>query len=207
MKLVKIYELIDPFTNEIRYIGKTIRSLDERLKYHIQDAKYSKYTSKKVSWIKSLLNYNEDPIIRLVEKVDKDEVDFWEQFYIELYKSWGFRLTNMTRGGDGIQNPSKEIRNKIRKSLKKTRGKGYKPWNYGLITSQSTKQKQSKAKNSKKKPVLQFDLNGNFVKEWSSLTEVSRQNNYDRSTISNVCLKRYGAKTAYGFKWEYKESA
>ena len=53
---------------------------------------------------------------------------------------------------------------------------------------------------SKNKPILQYDLDGNFIREWSSATDVSKE------IQSNIvaCLKgRY--KTAYGYKWVYKD--
>lgn len=35
MRKVKIYKLIDPFTNEVRYVGKTEKTLKHRLSMHI----------------------------------------------------------------------------------------------------------------------------------------------------------------------------
>lgn len=54
---------------------------------------------------------------------------------------------------------------------------------------------------TKSKPVLQYDLNDNFIKEWKSGKEVERQLGFNRSHICN-CLKGR-KKSAYGFKWEY----
>jgi hypothetical protein len=48
--------------------------------------------------------------------------------------------------------------------------------------------------------VLQFDLEGNLIKCWQSIKSIP----YDYSRIWLVCKGR--AKTAYGFKWVYKES-
>ena len=51
-----------------------------------------------------------------------------------------------------------------------------------------------------KKPILQFDLDGNFIKEWPSATDVGRE------IQSNICMCLKGKKqTAYGYKWFYKE--
>ena len=50
------------------------------------------------------------------------------------------------------------------------------------------------------KPILQFDLNGNFVKEWECASDVGKEVS---STICNCLKGRY--KTAYGYKWVYKE--
>lgn len=53
---------------------------------------------------------------------------------------------------------------------------------------------------SKNKPILQFDLNGNFIREWSCANDIGRK---ARVNIS-YCLKGR-TKTAYGFTWKYKE--
>ena len=53
---------------------------------------------------------------------------------------------------------------------------------------------------SKNKPILQYDLDGNFIREWPSATDVGKE---VKKGINN-CLKGR-AKTAYGFIWKYKE--
>ena len=52
---------------------------------------------------------------------------------------------------------------------------------------------------SKNKPVLQYDLDGNFIREWPSATDVGRE---VRSNIVYCLRGRY--KSAYGYKWVYK---
>lgn len=66
--------------------------------------------------------------------------------------------------------------------------------NYG-----SRNLKHSKSKSEK---IIQKDLNGKFIKEWESATEVERQLGYDASSIRKCCLNK--AKTAYKFLWERK---
>lgn len=53
------------------------------------------------------------------------------------------------------------------------------------------------------KPVLQFDLQGNFIKEWASATEFERQMGKKHIHISECCLGKY--KQSYGYVWKYKE--
>ena len=53
---------------------------------------------------------------------------------------------------------------------------------------------------SKNKPILQFDLNGNFVKEWECAADVGRE------VQTNICKCLKGKyKQAYGYIWKYKE--
>jgi len=65
--------------------------------------------------------------------------------------------------------------------------------NYG------TRNKRLAEKQSK--PVIQYDLQGNFIKEWSSGWEVQRQLGYFQGGISACCLGKQ--KTAYNFIWKY----
>jgi hypothetical protein len=52
--------------------------------------------------------------------------------------------------------------------------------------------------------IEQYTKEGVFVKLYSSLTEASKQNNMDTSSIAHVCKGR--RKTAGGFIWKYKNS-
>jgi len=54
------------------------------------------------------------------------------------------------------------------------------------------------------KPVLQFDLQGNFIKEWKSAVEAKKSLNISNSLISHVCKGHY--KQGRGFIWKFKEA-
>ena len=63
----------------------------------------------------------------------------------------------------------------------------------------------NKVHEKNKKPVLQFDLNGNFISEHKSAADAVRflkAKNYSSGTITSCC-KGIG-KTALGYKWKYK---
>ena len=53
------------------------------------------------------------------------------------------------------------------------------------------------------KPLLQYDLDGNFIKEWENAVQVKRELGYCAENIRNVCKGR--RKQANGYKWKYKE--
>lgn len=91
-----IYALIDPRNNKIRYIGKANNPY-KRFPQHINEAKNS--NTKKANWIKSLIKNLIRPELLILDEVEKNNWQFWEKFYISLYKSWGFDLTNVTEGG------------------------------------------------------------------------------------------------------------
>jgi group I intron endonuclease len=58
--------------------------------------------------------------------------------------------------------------------------------------------------NSNKKPILQYDLSGNFIKEFSSSIDAMEETGIKNDNISH-CL-RNKSKSAGGFIWRYKEN-
>ena len=60
--------------------------------------------------------------------------------------------------------------------------------------------RNEKASNSRKIPILQYDLDGNFIREWSSATDVGQE---VRANIVKCLKGRY--KTSHGYIWKYKE--
>ena len=56
-----------------------------------------------------------------------------------------------------------------------------------------------KVSNSLKKPILQYTIEGEFIREWPSATDVGRE------AKVNICYCLKGRyKTAYGYIWKYK---
>lgn len=73
--------------------------------------------------------------------------------------------------------------------------------NYTLDNCQFIELEENSAKD-KRKGVLQFDLNGNFIKEWYSLMDVERKLNIHHANIIK-CIQ--GKRNHTGqFKWKYK---
>ena len=116
VRTVSIYSLIDPRTNKVRYIGKTVLTLQKRLYHHL----YDKSDTHKCRWIKSLMQLNLVPIIQEIEKCLESEWEERERVWIAYYKKYGDCLTNCTDGGDGVYGLTRteEHKNKIRESLK-----------------------------------------------------------------------------------------
>lgn len=94
---VKIYVLKHPDTLEIRYVGKTVRSLSRRLGNHIANAKGNKHNKHLSNWIISILNDNKRPIIELLEECEYSVWQEREKFWISQFPD----LINLTEGGDG----------------------------------------------------------------------------------------------------------
>ena len=94
---VKIYVLKHPDTLEVRYVGKTVRSLSKRLGNHIANAKGNKHNKHLSNWIINILNNNKRPIIELLEECDYSVWQEREQYWISQFPN----LINLTKGGDG----------------------------------------------------------------------------------------------------------
>jgi hypothetical protein len=94
---VKIYALRDG--HWIRYVGKTIKSLDRRLSGHLLDARKNRQDHRS-NGIREILKRGCLPSITLIEIVRGDG-NKEEKSWIQYFKSHGIALWNGTEGGDG----------------------------------------------------------------------------------------------------------
>lgn len=114
---VFIYSLEHPITHEIRYVGKT-RNLKERFKNHLN--KLHNEATHKRNWITKLRKDGFKPLLQILDEVDEKDWHFWEKYWIDQIRQWGFNLVNHTSGGDGLTSGNQT-----------SFVKGFKPWNYG----------------------------------------------------------------------------
>lgn len=119
-----IYIIIDPVTDEVKYVGKTSAKISERLSGHLSDSKRSE--SKQSKWLKSLTSKGLLPIIEQIDSFN-DNGDDLEFYWIWQFKSWGFDLNNeyfdknvpisvrksMSKGRLGIKFSKRHIKNLI----------------------------------------------------------------------------------------------
>lgn len=95
--LVKIYGLVDPRDNTIRYVGKTRGKLNKRLCEHCQDRRH-RHNRHKINWIKKLESLAMRPSIQLLEECE-------EAVWQERERDWIARLRpqlmNVDAGGNG----------------------------------------------------------------------------------------------------------
>ena len=144
-----VYGLIDPrFWPLVRYVGQTIKPIEERVSEHIKEAKRDKSFTHKNNWIRKLLSLNLVPIsITLQNNIDvpficwlQKDNRFFPFFYCdelnEAEINWIKKcreiceieehcLTNETEGGEGLKGLKHSP-----ETLSKMRGR--KPWNAGL---------------------------------------------------------------------------
>lgn len=150
--------------------------------------------------------YGDDILLIVLDEIPTKEWKFWEKYYISLFKSWGFKLENKNNGGGGpttfISTP--ERNNKLRKP------RNWKRSLKGKKLKDSHKQKIKNTRDFLKgrkaiwfyKEINQYDLEGNFIKEWSSQMEASKFIGTKGDGIGACCRGRQ--KTAYGYIWKFK---
>lgn len=183
------------------YVGKTIQEIKDR---------YYTHGSRKIN----------SKIVE-IDCVEDNEWRFWESYYIELYKSLGFELDNKNNGGGGrgpgwvsspernakikaaMKNHSQYYTEEVRQRIsEKNKGKA-RPF------TEEHQQNMGIAKRKQAKPLLMFDLNDNFIKEWESkgqaaewIKETTGKTSNITTQIKDCCLGKQ--KTAFKFKWKYK---
>lgn len=205
-----IYALLENNTNNIRYIGKA-NNVQQRFKFHLLD----KEKTHKTCWLKSI-DYNISYII--LDEVDKSEWQFWEIYWINQCKVWGFNLTNQTLGGEGSLGKKLSEKHKQKISIKLK----------GKIVSSETKQKLSKSIKGKKlsethirnlskshkgliypkgnygkhckRKIGQYK-EGILIKVWDSLKDASEFYKVHYASISHCCAGR--KKQIKGYIWKY----
>lgn len=165
-----IYALVNTINGKV-YIGKTICSCEKRWlehKYNINQKRTKNYplykALRKYGWeaFEKIVIYQseESNSVELVNEIICGK----EQFYINLFRSdnhtFGY---NVTKGGDGIV--GYKHTEEAKKLMSETRS-GSQHWNYG-----------NRNKSSRCRPVVQVDLDFNFIAEYPSVSELKRAMN------------------------------
>ena len=108
-----IYGLIDPETDELRYVGQTTNFNCRKYEYLRKFRKDGRHVS---TWVNSLHKKQLLPIIEILDKtLDLEKLNNLEEFYVDYYKAIGCRLVNHVRGGKN-KIPDLRTRIKISKS-------------------------------------------------------------------------------------------
>lgn len=105
--------LIDPLTNETRYIGKS-KDIYRRYYQHLHNG------SGNCTYLKNWMNtLTSPPKMEILEICDLTIINEKEKFWVKFYKENGSRLTNLTDGGEGMYGyvRSEESKQRISNSL------------------------------------------------------------------------------------------
>lgn len=120
-------------------------------------------------------------------KIDNlpDRESYWVNYYKANDSKFGYNLMKVGRVN---HRHSKETKLKMKLSS---------------LGRKKSKEHIQNMKLARYKPILQYDLNGNFIKEWLGASEVRDVLGYNQSNITGVCNGL--RKTHKKFIWKYKE--
>lgn len=169
-----IYKITSPSGRV--YIGQSV-NLYERIKSYFEP----KGAPNQILLRRSFLKYGvENHTIEILEACSVDLLNDRERHYQELYKNILLNC-KLTKSGDKSGEMSQTTKDNISVSLKGT----------------------EKSFKHLKKKVYQYSRSGEFIKEWESLREASRQMNISSSAICRAIQTDSNNKTAKGFLWSY----
>ena len=201
--MVGIYKITSP-SNKI-YVGKSI-DLDERKKNY----KYEGRRKKQHKLNNSINKYGwENHLFEIIEICEEENINDREIYWISFYNSVKEGLNLMYGGQGGKQ--SQEVKDKKSKSMMgkkpslETRQKmseskkGHSMYDEGW--KERMKEAAWKSKQSSK-PILQYDLDGNFIKEWESKRQAGKKLKINPVSIANNTSGI--SKSAGGYVWKNK---
>ena len=222
--MIGIYKITNP--NGRIYIGQTTNSVVRRKKYeklHCKDQPSIYASLKKYGWENHVFEFLEECT---PEKLDEREI-FWGEYYNVLSNK---HLNNRLGRGRGSYDSDetklkKSLCHKGRsnhwlkgKPLSNSHIENIKNAKIGTVYSPERNQKISDSKKgkpnirtvkginnlilAKSKPVLQYDLNGIFIKEWNSGKEAAVSLNIYQPNINSCCNNKIPKYK--GFIWKFK---
>lgn len=193
MKEYIIYKITNPI-GQI-YIGQT-----NNFKRRMQE--YRKYPCCSQKLLNnSFIKYGFDNhSIEIIDKSYSDDLNILEIHYINEYKSYYFdNITiglNQTKGGKTLRGwyHSEETKKKfsvIRKGKQTWIKKGHNPSEITRLKMSNTRKNLYKTGIVKNKQValIQYDLQGNFIKEWDTIKDASNSINRSPSTVGEHIRK------------------
>lgn len=158
-------------------------------------------------------------LLELPCDVEQSVLDFYEQYYIDVYRQAGFVLLNLKEGGKGgkhcettkrqmsVSHTGKKLSlGAIEKLKNRSYSKEHRT-KIGLSNKRRSYSEQTiekMKKTSRCKPVIQISISGEFIKEWASANEAARSLGFHCSHISKCAGGGKHRNTAGGFKWKYK---
>lgn len=143
-RTVYIYALRDPRDGAFRYIGKTARPVDLRLKEHLREPAGKHRRSR---WIQKLKRLGLKPEVVVLEQIE----GAWpwqesERYWIAFAKAQGWDLVNSTAGGEGVENLTADARARIATTWK---GRKHRPETIAKLKAARALRKTSDATRAK----------------------------------------------------------
>lgn len=165
-----IYGLVDPWTNQLRYIGKSQSGL-RRPRQHSMPTYLKRDRTHKANWIRQLLARGRRPDVVVIQEFqDPTILCLAEIHWIAYFKQIGCLLTNQCQGGEGFTGKhSEETRRKMSLAHRGPRdpeiGRKISATKKGKPVSEEHKRKISEAMKAKGiRPAPEVGRRGNLVR-------------------------------------------
>lgn len=227
-----IYKIYNDVNDKV-YVGQTIKTIKERWKCHVCDAKnnndnmiihkaMNKYGIDNFKYIE-IEKITKSSLLELKEDLNKMEIYYISK--LNTVRPYGY---NISIGGGIIETSRVEIDqydlncnyinsfDSIAEASEYTgipRASIDKCVSENDISNKSAygyvfvkKGRSPYQVNETTRPVNQFDLKGNFICSYNSIKDASKATNIDSSNII-FCCKKQKYKSAGGYIWRYKDEA
>ena len=193
-----IYAIINLLNNK-KYVGST-KYLRKRYRQHLNDLIQNKHPNCHLQ--RAVNKYGIDKFAFVILERCQDVFDTLkslEQKYINTFGDYNICKIAYRPPVNHKGHEISEWHRKLVADLNRNR-----IWKKESLLKKSLYMKNSEITKKQRKPVLQYDLNGNFIREFSSVQEAAEftGNKNHRVSIKRCCQGKY--KKAYNFKWRYK---
>lgn len=217
-----MYRHIRPDTNEVFYVG--IGTKGEKLcnTFENEYKRAFKKHSRNPYWQNVFLKCNRKIEVEIL--LESDDYDWLEKKEIEFIALYGRAnlgvgtLVNLTDGGDGKRG-CKQTEDAKKRISEAHKGKKHTEEHCERISKALTGQKRTPTQRARVseaarkrptiKPVLQYDLDGNFIQEWPSVLAAAEGINIKvryRSKIYRCCNGFHAHSSGYIWKWKTNEN-
>ena len=227
-----LYRYVRKDNNQVFYVGIGTKRVKRNYTSHQNEYERAYTLKNRNTHFLNIVKKIDYEVEIMLESDSQEYIKDKEKEFILLYGRAdidGGTLTNQTDGGDGHFNMNIINRNKLIKLAKERfTGKKQTPEHIkkricnriGKKMSDETMQKRTKTRKEnaiirgyyispekiekESKPILQFDMGYNLIKEWKSISDACRELNLSKSNIINVCKGKKRFKSCGGFIWRYK---
>jgi hypothetical protein len=118
--------------------------------------------------------------MEIIDEGDSENINDLEKYWIEQFKSWGFKLKNDTKGGVGCEY-----------------------WTGKKLSEEHSL--KIKMNNPQRKTICQYEIGTDkLIREYDSSYDVERETRIRRDHVRKCC--RGLEKTAGGFYWRFKDN-
>jgi hypothetical protein len=197
-----IYALIDPQTGEPRYVGKSQRGLQRPREHGFLAVLARDRNFHKVNWLKRLrrLGLQYGTVVLWASPSPSGLADA-ERFWIANLRSRGFRLLNLTDGGDGgLRRPRSQVsRQRMSLAARKERSSEQGRVRLARIQTERWNNPEFRARMGLK-PIVAIDLQRGNVVRYESIGDAVRAG-FSRSSIS-VRINELVTSPYKGFFWK-----